>query len=215
MQFTNRENAARLLVEHVRPVCEGQPPLVLGVPRGGVPMAKIIREAVGGELDVVLVHKLGHPDQPELAIGAIDEAGNAFLSGWATDVDPEYIEREKRQQLSVLRERRAQYTPRRQALDPRGRVVIIVDDGIATGSTITAALRTVCAKNPKKLILAVAVASKQAAGELLHKCDALVCLSVPAAFSAVGQFFDDFDQVSDQDVIEALRESEAGRSRVA
>jgi putative phosphoribosyl transferase len=95
-----------------------------------------------------------------------------------------------------------------------GRIVIVVDDGIATGSTMVAALRAVRAKNPKKLVGAVAVASTQAARAMLHECDAMVCLNVPADFSAVGQFFDDFDQVSDDEVIESLRESAARISAV-
>jgi putative phosphoribosyl transferase len=214
MRFKNREHAAHLLAERLSAFYKNKNPLVLGVPRGAVPMAKIIAEALGGELDVVLVHKLGHPDQPELAIGAIDESGNALVADWATEVDPQYIEAEKQRQLFVLRERRAKYTPGRAPVDPQGRIVIVVDDGIATGSTMTAALRAVRAKNPAKLIGAVAVASTQAARAMLHECDAMVCLNVPADFSAVGQFFNDFHQVSDQDVIEALRESEAKISAV-
>ncbi len=113
---------------------------MLGVPRGAVPMAKIIADALDGEFDVVLVHKLSHPEQPELAIGAIDEAGNAFVNDWAADLDHNYLEAEKKRQLAVLRQRRAAYTPWRQPIDPHGRIVIVVDDGIATGSTMMAAL---------------------------------------------------------------------------
>jgi putative phosphoribosyl transferase len=214
MRFKNREHAAYLLADRLTAFYANKNPLVLGVPLGAVPMAQIIADALGGELDVVLVHKLGHPDQPELAIGAIDETGNAFLSAFATEMDPEYIAAEKQRQLAVLRGRRAQYTPRREPIDPHGRIVIVVDDGIATGSTMTAALRAIRAKNPKKLIGAVAVASAQAARAMLRECDALVCLNVRADFSAVGEFFDDFNQVSDQDVIEALRESGAKISAV-
>ena len=208
MRFRNREHAAELLVERLRANYKNKNPLVLGIPRGAVPMAKIIAEDLGGELDVVLVHKLGHPDQSELAIGAIDEDGNAFLSEWAADLDPAFLEAEKRRQIEVLRQRRARYTPLRAPIDPRGRIVIVVDDGIATGSTMTAALRAVRAKKPKKLIGAVAVASTEAARAMLHECDAMVCLKIPAEFYAVGQFFDDFGQVSDEDVIASLRESQ-------
>ena len=214
MRFKNREHAAYLLADRLAAFYGNKNPLVLGVPRGGVPMAQIIADALGGEMDVVLVHKLRHPDQEELAIGAVDETGSAFLSDWANEVDSEYIEAEKQRQLGVLRERRAQYTPRREPIDPHGRIVIVVDDGIATGSTMTAALRAMRAKNPKKLVGAVAVASTHAARAMLHECDAMVCLNVPADFSAVGEFFDDFDQVSDHDVIEALRESDAKLSAV-
>jgi putative phosphoribosyl transferase len=208
VRFNNREHAARLLAERLQASYRGSHPLVVAVPRGAVPMAKIIAEALGGDLDVALVRKLGHPDQPELAIGAIDETGNAFLTEWAAEIDPKYIEAEKQRQLSILSERRARYTPWRAPVDPRGRIVIVVDDGIATGSTITAALRTVRAKQPKKLIGAVAVASAQAAEAMEHECDAMVCLYVSADFFAVGQFFSDFHQVSDQEVIEGLRAGE-------
>ena len=121
-------------------------------------MAKIIADALGGELDVVLVHKLGAPGQPELAIGAIDEAGNVFLGGYGLDIDEGYLEGEKQAQLEVLRQRRARYTPSRAPIDPHDRIVIVVDDGIATGSTMTAALRAVRRQKPNKLVGAVAVA---------------------------------------------------------
>lgn len=206
MLFKNREHAAELLVERLRTSYKNKHPLVLGVPRGAVPMAKIIADALGGELDVVLVHKLTHPEQPELAIGAIDEQGNAFVSGWAIDLDPSYLEAEKRRQLAVLRERRARFTPLRPPIDPTGRIVIVVDDGIATGSTMTAALRAIRARKPKKLVGAVAVASPDAARAMLRECDAMVCLNVPAEFYAVGQFFSDFSQVTDEDVVAILKQ---------
>ncbi len=214
MQFKNREHAAYLLVERLRASYKNKNPLVLGIPRGAVPMARIIADGLGGELDVVLVRKLSHPDQPEFAIGAIDETGHACLAEWAADIDPQFVEAEKQRQLAVLRERRARYTPSRARIDPYDRIVIVVDDGIATGSTITAALRAVRAKKPKKLIGAVAVASPDAARAVLHECDAMVFLKVSADFFAVGQFFEDFTQVSDQDVIEVLRESESKISAV-
>jgi predicted phosphoribosyltransferase len=172
-------------------------------------MAKIIAETLGGELDIVLVHKLSHPDQPELAIGAVDEDGNAFISNWAADLEEAYLESEKKRQVEVLRRRRAAYTPHRAPIDANGRIVIVVDDGIATGSTMVAALRAVRARNPKKLIAAVAVASPEGAQAMSRECDRVVCLSVPAHFYAVGQFFDDFAQVTDEDVVKILRRDTA------
>lgn len=209
MRFKNREHAAHLLVDRLSPFYQNKNPLVLGIPRGAVPMAGIIADSLGGELDVVLVRKLGHPLQPELAIGAIDENGNVFLSDYAFEIEPEYLDLEKNRQLVVLQKRRAQYTPQRRPIDAHDRIVIVVDDGIATGSTMTAALRAARAQKPKKLIGAVAVASPDAARAMLHEADAMVCLKVPADFQAVGQFFDDFGQVSDQDVIAALRDAGA------
>lgn len=204
MRFLDREHAAKLLLQRLRVPYQDKKPLVLGVPRGAIPMARIIADGLGGELDVVLVHKLSHPEQPELAIGAIDEDGNAFVADWAMDLDAAYLENEKQRQLALLKQRRARYTPLRSPVDPKGRVVIVVDDGIATGSTFTAALRAVRAKEPKKLVGAVAVASPGSARAMLRECDSMVCLNVPAEFYAVGQFFERFDQVTDDQVIRAL-----------
>ena len=209
MRFKNREHAAQLLVDRLSPFYKNKNPLVLGIPRGAVPMAGIIADALGGEMDVVLVRKLGHPLQPELAIGAIDENGHVFLYDYAFEIEPEYLDLEKNRQLEVLQRRRAQYTPQRRPIDAHGRIVIVVDDGIATGSTMTAALRAVRAQKPKKLIGAVAVASPDAARAMLHEADAMVCLKVPAEFDSVGQFFTDFSQVSDEDVAALLQQNDS------
>src|SRR3972149_7819020 len=150
MIFQNREEAGRLLAPRLGGDLRNKHPLVLGIPRGALPMAKIIADALGGELDVVLVRKLGYPSQPELAIGAIDESGKVFYSDYAYDIDEAYLEAEKRRQLEIIRDRRARYTPHRPPIDPKGRIVIVVDDGIATGSTQTAAPRAARAREPKK-----------------------------------------------------------------
>lgn len=208
MRFRNREHAARLLAEKLA-VYRGQNPLVLGIPRGAVPMAKIIADALDGDLDVVLVHKLGAPGNPELAIGSVDEAGHVFLheQAWDLGVDDAYIEREKQAQLKTLHQRRAQYTPVRPPLDPAGRVVIVVDNGIATGASMIAALRAVRAKKPAKLIAAVAVAPPETAERIRKEADEVVCLDTPELFFAVGNFFEDFSQVSDEQAIAILRQS--------
>jgi len=206
MRFRNREHAARLLAEKLA-AYRGHQPLVLAIPRGAVPMGKIIAEALDGDLDVVLVHKLGAPDNPELAIGSVDESGHVYLGDQAYEfgADDTYIARETRAQMKTLQQRRAQYTPVRPPLDPRGRIVIVVDNGIATGASMIAALRAVRVKKPQKLIAAVAVAPPEIIARMDKGADEVVCLYVPEFFMAVGQFFDDFSQVTDEQAIVILR----------
>ncbi len=209
MLFKNREHAARLLAQKLISY-RGKNPLVLGIPRGAAPMAKIIAETLDGELDVVLVHKLGAPDQPELAIGAVDETGRVYLSDYVSEmgVSEDYIKDETEKQLATLSRRRAMYTPLRPPLDPSGRIVIVVDNGIATGATMIAALRATRERKPAKLIGAVAVAPPATVARLGKEADEIVCLKAPADFYAVGQFFEDFSQVTDEDVVEILRGGE-------
>jgi predicted phosphoribosyltransferase len=214
MSFRDREDAARRLAAELR-AYRGEDPLVLAIPRGALPMGRILAEALGGELDVVLVHKLGAPGNPEYAIGAVAETGEVVMSD-APDVAAvprAYVEEETRRQLATLRARRARYTPGRAAADPRGRVVIVVDDGIATGSTLKAALKVARARAPRELIAAVAVAPEESVAALEPLADRVVCLETPAWFFAVGQFFDDFRQVGDDEVVEIL--GAAARRRAA
>jgi putative phosphoribosyl transferase len=210
MRFHNREHAAHLLAEKLT-AYRGQHPLVLGIPRGAVPMAKIIADALGGELDVVLVHKLGAPGNAELAIGSVDETGRVYLSEHVRElgIDDDYLEKEKQAQLKTLQNRRAQYTPMRPPLNPAGRLVIVVDNGIATGASMIAALRAVRAKLPAKLVAAVAVAPAETVKRMRAEADEVVCLYAPEYFYAVGQFFEDFSQVSDEQAIALLRRSSA------
>jgi predicted phosphoribosyltransferase len=214
MLFENREEAAELLADRLSKY-RGQNPLILGIPRGAVPMAKIIADALQGELDVVLVHKLGAPGNPEFAIGSVSESGNIYLSDAAKEVSQDYISRETKAQIETLRRRRALYTPVRPAIDPLNRIVIVVDNGIATGATMIAALRAIRAKHPAELIGAVAVAPQETIERIAKEADAVVCLDVPKEFYAVGQFFRDFSQVTDEDVIASLQQAPARRkSRV-
>lgn len=205
MIFKDREHAARLLVQKLAKY-KAQKPLVLGIPRGAVPMAKIIADALDGELDVVLVRKLGAPGQPELAIGAVDEEGRVYLSDTVPEweISSEYVDQEKREQLETLRRRRVQYTPFRSPINPSGRIVIVVDNGIATGATMIAALCSVREQNPAKLIAAVAVLPPYTLKQIKKYADEVIYLDAPEDFFAVGQYFDDFSQVTDDDVVGIL-----------
>lgn len=216
MRFRNREHAARLLAEKLG-TYRGQDPLILAIPRGAVPMGKIIAEALEGDLDVVLVHKLGAPDNPELAIGSVDESGHVYLGDHAYEfgANDTYIARETQAQMETLQHRRAQYTPVHPPLDPGGRIVIVVDNGIATGASMIAALRAVRVKKPQKLIAAVAVAPPETIARMEKEADEVVCLYVPEFFMAVGQFFDDFSQVTDEQAIAILRQAHAAQATSA
>ncbi|MDW8468545.1 MAG: phosphoribosyltransferase family protein [Burkholderiales bacterium] len=203
--FESRLDAARQLAEALA-AYRGRNPLLLAIPRGAVPMAAEIARALEGEFDVVLVRKLRAPGAPELAVGAVDETGWTYVAGHAAEVgaDAAWIAREKAEQLALLRRRRERYTPARPPVDPAGRIAIVVDDGIATGASMIAALHAVRAKNPARLVCAAPVASPGSLARVRAHADEVVCLAAPEDFTAVGQFYRDFSQVEDDEVIALL-----------
>ena len=203
--FDDRIDAARQLAGRLQRY-QGKNPLVLAIPRGGVPMGRVIADALGGELDVVLVRKLRSPFNPEFGIGAIDESGNFHLTADAAYAggSPESIEREKEAQLAQIAERRRAWSKLRAPIDPRNRVVIVVDDGLATGVTMAAALRFLRERSPERLVCAVPVASLAGVEAVERYADEVVALETPEPFRAVSLFYRRFTQVEDDEVMQLL-----------
>ncbi|HEX6319150.1 MAG TPA: phosphoribosyltransferase family protein [Burkholderiales bacterium] len=203
--FDSRLDAGRQLARALA-AYRGRNPLVLAIPRGAVEMGAEVAKALEGELDVVLVKKLRAPYSPEFAVGAVDETGWTYIAPHArgAGADDAYLEEEKAAQLETLRRRRSEYTPARAPVDPRGRIAIVVDDGIATGASMIAALHSVRAREPARLVCAVPVAAPESLETIRPYADEVVCLEAPEYFQAVGQFYREFEQVEDEAVVALL-----------
>ncbi len=206
MVYPDRTAAGRALgtaLGHLR----ASRPLVLGLPRGGAPVAAAVSTAIGGELDVLLVRKLGLPWQPELAMGALGESGLLVLNRDVVDrsgVSAEAFDEVEQAERAELRRRKAilRVGPR---VPLARRTVVIVDDGMATGATVVAACRVARAQRPDRLVVAMPVSSPEAARRVERECDELVCLWMPTDLGGVGLAYDDFHQLEDDEVTALLR----------
>jgi putative phosphoribosyl transferase len=205
--FRNREEAAFRLAARLKGRSLHDP-LVLATPRGGVGIGAVLAHELGAHLDVVLSRKLRAPGQPELALGAVAESGEVFLNSYAAvlDLPDEYLEEERRYQMGEIARRRRLFRSDRPPAPVAGRSVIVTDDGIATGSTLIAALHTVRGQTARRVIAAVPVANAERRAEVRGWCDEAVCLLCPRRLWAVGQFYGDFTPVEDEQVVSLLRE---------
>jgi putative phosphoribosyl transferase len=207
--FRNREDAGRQLAQHFKHRTFHDP-VVLAIPRGGVVTGAVLAKELGADLDVVLSRKLRSPMQPELAVGAVSEDGRVYLNHdgqTMLDLTEDYLVRERDHQMSEIARRKKLFRAVRPQAPLAGRSVIVTDDGIATGATMIAALQTVKTQNPREVLVAVPVASLDRLEEVRRWCDDIVCLSVPDVFWAIGQFYEDFSQVQDEEVVAMLRDS--------
>ena len=208
--FEDRRAAGRALVPELRR-CDLDNPIILGLPRGGVPLAYEIAVALRAPLDTIVVRKLGVPSHPELAFGAIASGGVRVINSDVVEtvfgLDEDTIEQIAGREMQELRRREQAYRLERPypALD--GKDVVLVDDGLATGATMRAAAEAVKTKSPSSVIVAVPVGSASAVAKVAAVVDRVVCLETPASFYAVGQFYADFRQTSDEEVRELLREA--------
>ena len=209
--FSDRAEAGRRLAERLQRFKADQP-LVLALPRGGVSIGVEIARALAAPLDIVLVRKIGAPFQEELAIAAVADGEHPEMVvnrdiAALLDIPERYLNEERDRQLIEIERRRKLYLAGRSRPAIAGKTAIVVDDGIATGATMRAALRAVRRAGPKRLVLAVPVAPAETIAELRHDVDEVVCLETPADFGAISLYYEDFRQVTDSEVIAMLAET--------
>lgn len=215
MRFRDRYDAGHKLAEVLQEFA-GHNCVVLALPRGGVPIGAAVAQALHAPMDVLLVRKIGAPRDPELAIGSIIDGTEPIIVRdrkmiELTGTTAREFEILSAQQLAEIERRRKLYLGSRAPVTITGRTAIIVDDGMATGNTMRVALQAIRLRNPETIIAAVPVSSKSALSELRNQADRIVCLESPEPFRAVGEFYDDFSQISDAEVIHILNKIKAER----
>ena len=212
MRFRDRHEAGRQLAEqldHLR----GEDPVVLALPRGGVPVAAEVADHLGCPMDVLVVRKLGLPRQPELGVGAVGEGGTTVYNRDLLDqvgIEPADLAPVAQRETEEVHRRIERYRGDRPGVDVTGHTVIVVDDGVATGFTVRAAVRILRERGAGRIVVAVPVGPRSAVQELRALADEVVCLSSPTPFTAIGPHYDDFHQVADEEVVAGLRDARSG-----
>ena len=206
--FRDRSEAGKLLAGKLSQYKRKKDMIILGIPRGGVEVAYAIAKELSSRLEIAVAKKIPFPGNPELAIGAVAFGGVASLDEsflGSHGIGQGYIESEKKRLASEIARRYKAYGA--ELPDVKGRIAVLVDDGMATGHTVLAAARALKKSKPKKLIIAVPVSSRQAAELLKAEADELICLETPEFFMSVGQFYQSFPQLTDEDVVDYLKQS--------
>lgn len=214
IRFRDRRDAGRRLGAALEEAYRGKGVVVLGIPRGGVPVAAEVAQRLDGELDVVVARKLGAPISRELAIGAVTANGGRFLNEALIRelrVPAAYLARVTAEEMAEAHRREARFRGGRSMVSLAGRTVIVVDDGLATGATMRAAVRSVRTQHPATIVVAVPVGAPDACAALRQEADEVVCLSEPEAFHAVGLHYEHFEPIEDSEVQAILERWHAGR----
>jgi len=209
--FRDRTQVGKMLGERIRQL-KITNPVVLAIPRGGLPVAKEIALALKAPLDVVITRKIGAPGEPEYAVGAVTQEGEMILDKEVVrslGISEQYLKQESARQTQEIKERMRKYRGDKPSTQLGGRTVIIVDDGIATGSTMLAAIKSVKMKKPSSIVLAVGVAPPDTIMKLSKEVDRVICLDTPEPFYAIGEFYEHFEQVEDEDAKRILNEVNA------
>lgn len=212
--FQDRTDAGRRLAKALEKF-HGRNAVVLGIPRGGVPVALAVARALDADLDVIVARKLGAPGQPELAIGAVTANGGRYLNDALIDeagIDPAYVAKVIADERAEAQRREVRFRGPARPLDVKDRVVLVVDDGLATGATMRAALRSVRQQHPARLIAAVPVGARESIAALKGEADEVICPHQPEEFWAVGQFYRNFAPTEDVEVERLLKSSKAPRA---
>jgi predicted phosphoribosyltransferase len=207
--FYDRTDAGRRLAKLLKRRIQG-PCIVLAIPRGGVVVGYEVAKELGCPLDVVISRKVGAPAQPELAVGAVAEDGVVFVDeeiAGLVGVSRDYVERRAREELREVRRRAEEYRGGREMPDLSGKTVILVDDGLATGLTMMAAVHMARNKGAEKVVVAVPVSPPETVAKLRRHADEVICLETPTNFYAIGQFYERFDQLTDEETNSILRKS--------
>jgi putative phosphoribosyl transferase len=205
--YRDRREAGRVLAQALTDYRGNREGLVLGLPRGGVVLAEVVAQALKLPLDVILLRKLPYPENPELAVGAIAEDGSLYLNPEFQSISgqhPEWLQPILREQMAIIHQRAKIYRSHRRPHPIRGRTVILVDDGMATGATMRVAIHAVQSAGASQTVVAVPIASPSTVRELQGEADVVVALETPWEFCAVGQAYESFAQVTDEEVCEIL-----------